>query len=169
MRLVATDLDGTIVQRDGSVSPRTVAALGAVERSGRHLVLVTGRPPRWMAPVVAATGHRGRAICANGAYVYDLRTEQVLESFLLAPSDALEVVRRLRALMPDVSFALETDRGFGESPATRPAGPRPTTTPSRPSRSWSTGPSRSSSPATTPASATRCSRWPSRRWRGSPP
>ena len=65
MRLVATDLDGTIVQRDGSVSPRTVAALAAVEASGRHLVLVTGRPPRWMAPVVQATGHRGVAVCGN--------------------------------------------------------------------------------------------------------
>ena len=58
-RLVATDLDGTIVASDGSVSPRTVAALAAVEEAGWHLVLVTGRPPRWMAPVVEATGHRG--------------------------------------------------------------------------------------------------------------
>ena len=112
VRLVATDLDGTIVRRDGSVSPRTVAALAAVEAAGWHLVLVTGRPPRWMAPIIEATGHRGRAICANGAFVYDLHTERVLESFLLDVPTAHEVVRRLRAVMPDVHFAFEADDVF---------------------------------------------------------
>jgi Cof subfamily protein (haloacid dehalogenase superfamily) len=111
-RLIATDLDGTVVQRDGSVSPRTVAALSAVEAAGWHLVLVTGRPPRWMAPVVEATGHRGRAICANGAFVYDLHTERVVESFLLDADVAREVTARLREVMPGVTFALETDEGF---------------------------------------------------------
>jgi Cof subfamily protein (haloacid dehalogenase superfamily) len=116
MKLVATDLDGTIVRHDGEVTPRTVAALGAVEAAGVHLVLVTGRPPRWMAPVVEATGHRGRAICANGAVVYDLHTEQVLESFLIDVATATEVVERLRGAMPNVHFALETERGFVREP-----------------------------------------------------
>jgi len=124
-RLVATDLDGTIVQRDGTVTPRTVAALAAVEAAGWHLVLVTGRPPRWMAPVVAATGHRGRAICANGAFVYDLRTEQIVESFLLDAEVAREVTRRLRAAMPDVQFALETEVGFAREPAYAARWPTP--------------------------------------------
>jgi Cof subfamily protein (haloacid dehalogenase superfamily) len=116
MKLVATDLDGTIVRHDGEVTPRTVAALEAVEAAGMHLVLVTGRPPRWMAPVVEATGHRGRAICANGAFVYDLHTEQVLESFLIDVATATEVVDRLRSTMPNVHFALETARGFVREP-----------------------------------------------------
>ena len=123
--LVATDLDGTIVGHDGTVSPRTVAALAAVEEAGWHLVLVTGRPPRWMAPVVEATGHRGRAICANGAFVYDLHTEQVLDSYLLEIDAATEVVRRLRRLMPGVAFALETDEGFAREPGYAARWPMP--------------------------------------------
>jgi Cof subfamily protein (haloacid dehalogenase superfamily) len=125
VRLVATDLDGTIVRPDGTVSPRTVAALAAVEASGRHLVLVTGRPPRWMAPVVEATGHRGVAICGNGAFIYDLHTERILESFLLDPAAALEVVHRLRVLMPDVHFAFEALDVFAREPGYNAHWPMP--------------------------------------------
>ena len=42
--------------------------------------LVTGRPPRWMAPVAEATGHTGLAVCANGALLYDLHTETVVDA-----------------------------------------------------------------------------------------
>src|SRR3954453_18836153 len=66
-RLVATDLDGTALRSDGSVSVRTTAAFAGVEGAGAPLVLVPGRPPRWMHAVAGAVQHRGLAICANGA------------------------------------------------------------------------------------------------------
>jgi hydroxymethylpyrimidine pyrophosphatase-like HAD family hydrolase len=113
VRLVATDLDGTIVRRDGTISARTVRALAAVERSGRKLVLVTGRPVRWMGPVVESTGHRGVAICANGAVVYDLHEERLLQWFPLSPQISAEVVTRVRAVIPDAGFAAEFPDGFG--------------------------------------------------------
>ena len=112
VRLVATDLDGTIVRRDGTVSARVVAALAAVEDAGVSVVFVTGRPPRWMEPVVQATGHRGIAVCANGALVYDLRTGAVLERFTVDPDVAVEVVRRLRERLPGVSFAVERHESY---------------------------------------------------------
>ena len=93
VRLIATDLDGTIVRSDGEISERTVRTLQAAEAAGLLVVFVTGRPPRWMKPVSDATGHTGLAICANGAVVYDLHTEQVVEEF---PMDA-EVARKLAA------------------------------------------------------------------------
>jgi Cof subfamily protein (haloacid dehalogenase superfamily) len=112
VRLVATDLDGTVIRRDGTVSARTVAALSAVEDAGLPVVFVTGRPPRWMASVVEATGHRGVAVCANGALVYDLHAETVLDRFLLEPALALEVVRRLREQLPEVAFAVERHESY---------------------------------------------------------
>ena len=114
---MATDLDGTIVRSDGSLSRRTVAALHAVERAGATVVFVTGRPTRWMAEVAERTGHTGLAICANGAIVYDLRTERVVERYPLAPQLAAEVVRALRAALPDAGFAVESERGFAHEPA----------------------------------------------------
>jgi Cof subfamily protein (haloacid dehalogenase superfamily) len=108
-RLVATDLDGTAVRTDYSVSDRTVAAFARVERAGAMLVLVTGRPPRWMRPVADAVAHRGMAICANGAIVYDLHTETVVGSHLI-PVDALATaVEVLGAALPGIGFAVERE------------------------------------------------------------
>ncbi|MFP5220576.1 MAG: Cof-type HAD-IIB family hydrolase [Actinomycetes bacterium] len=122
-RLVATDLDGTLVRSDGSISDRTRAALTVVEEAGSVLVLVTGRPPRWMAPVVEATGHRGLAVCANGALVYDLHTERVVRSHLIDAEAAAEVVAALRRDVPGIAFAVEkgpvdgVPAGFGREQA----------------------------------------------------
>ena len=111
-RLVATDLDGTIVPWDGAVTDRTVAALRAVEGLGVPVVFVTGRPPRWMGDVAERTGHTGVAVCANGALLYDLHSEQVVDTFPLAVEIGLDVARRLRSALPDIAFAVETAEGF---------------------------------------------------------
>lgn len=111
-RLVATDLDGTIVRSDRTISDRTVAALARVEAAGAHLVLVTGRPPRWMQGIAEATGHRGLAICANGALAYDLHTEEVIESHLISTDVLEELIERLRAAVPDLAFGAEQESGF---------------------------------------------------------
>ena len=112
-RLVATDLDGTIVRRDLTISDRTVAALQGVEALGVPVVLVTGRPARWMAPVAERLGHTGLAVCANGAVLYDLHTERVVSSEPIAVAVGLDVAHRIRAAVPGVAFAVETLSGFG--------------------------------------------------------
>jgi Cof subfamily protein (haloacid dehalogenase superfamily) len=122
-KLVATDLDGTLVRSDGTISDRTVAALRAVERAGATVVFVTGRPTRWIADVAAVTAHTGLAICANGAIVYDLLAERVIEAFPLAVSVARAVVERLRAALPEIVFAVETLDGFAHEPAYLPRWP----------------------------------------------
>jgi HAD superfamily hydrolase (TIGR01484 family) len=106
-RLVASDLDGTLVRSDLTVSDRTRAVLDRVEQAGSLFVMVTGRPPRWMAPVAEATGHRGLAVCANGALVYDLHTERVVRSSLLTADDVSQVVAALREAVPGIAFAVE--------------------------------------------------------------
>ncbi|ACY95733.1 Cof-like hydrolase [Thermomonospora curvata DSM 43183] len=111
-RLVATDLDGTLVRSDGTISARTVQALARVERAGSTLVMVTGRPPRWMRDAAAAVDHRGIAICANGAVLYDLHTETVLRTRLIEAEVVDEVVRRLREAAPEFRFAVEYTDGF---------------------------------------------------------
>jgi len=119
--VVATDLDGTLVRSDGTVSSRSRDVLAAVEDAGSLVIFVTGRPPRWMQPIVEATGHRGIAVCANGALVYDLHSESVIEEHLLEPEVAAEVVRGLRDALPDLTFAVERgSRGFAHEPSYRP-------------------------------------------------
>jgi Cof subfamily protein (haloacid dehalogenase superfamily) len=111
-RLIATDLDGTIVRSDGTISARTAAALERVEQAGATLVLVTGRPPRWMNEITDAVDHRGLAICANGALVYDLHTETIVRTRLIEPDVIAAVVEVLRAAVPEFTFAVEYGNGF---------------------------------------------------------
>jgi len=115
-RLIATDLDGTIVHRDGSVSARTLTAFSAAMDVGVRVVFVTGRPPRWMGEVADATGHRGVGICANGAYLYDMHTEQVLETHAIEATVASDAVRRVREVLPHAAFGIETLAGFAHEP-----------------------------------------------------
>jgi Cof subfamily protein (haloacid dehalogenase superfamily) len=115
VRLVASDLDGTLVRRDGSVSARTVAALDGCRAAGVDVVAVTGRPPRWLADLAAVVG-RATAVCANGAIVYDLAAGRVLSARVIDPSDVLEAVRAVRAAVPGTTAAVETLQGFRREP-----------------------------------------------------
>lgn len=115
-KLVATDLDGTVIRRDDSISERTRAALATVEEAGAILVLVTGRPPRWMRAVAEMTGHRGLAVCANGALIYDLHDESVIAARLLDPEALRAVCSAVRAAIPGVGFAVEYGDRFVHEP-----------------------------------------------------
>jgi Cof subfamily protein (haloacid dehalogenase superfamily) len=109
--LVATDLDGTIVRGDGTISARTVAAFSRVEAAGGRFVLVTGRPPRVMPEIAAAFGYRGTAICANGALSYDMATGEVTTRHLIPPAVLAAAAAALRAAVPGIGIAVEYPDG----------------------------------------------------------
>ncbi len=116
VRLFASDLDGTLLHSDGTVSAATHAALAAAEQAGLTVVFVTGRPPRWVHEVADATGHTGVAVLANGAVLYDLHTEEVLATHPIEPELLTDVTARLRRGIPQVSFGLEQGLNFGHEP-----------------------------------------------------
>ncbi len=78
-----------------------------------------------MWPVAKATGHRGVAICANGAVVWDLHSESVLREWPLEPAVAREVVALLRAALPEAAWAVERTDGFAHEPGYTPLWPTP--------------------------------------------
>jgi Cof subfamily protein (haloacid dehalogenase superfamily) len=119
VRLIATDLDGTLVRRDGTVSARTVAVLDECRRAGVDVVAVTGRPPRWL-PEVADVVGQAIAICANGALVWDMATDRMIRARVIAPADVLAAVAAVRAVLPATTVALETLAGFRHEPTYRP-------------------------------------------------
>ncbi len=110
-KLIATDLDGTIVTHDGVISDRTINAFKRARDLGVEIFFVTGRPPRWMPEIREAFGF-GNAICGNGAMLYDLMADKVLEEWLIEVDDQLETVNRLRKSIPQVSFAVESHLYF---------------------------------------------------------
>jgi hydroxymethylpyrimidine pyrophosphatase-like HAD family hydrolase len=122
VRLLATDVDGTIVGPDLVVSPRTAAAFTAAHRSGVRTVLVTGRPLRWMPEVVRALGWVDALVLANGAVLHGLPagtldgTQRLLAHRTIDPDDVVDWAVRVRARAPGVAFGLERPGGFGAEP-----------------------------------------------------
>jgi len=116
MKLLATDLDGTLLRGDGTVSDRTRAALLAARESGLLVVFVTGRPPRWLDEAVEQTGHVGVAVGANGAVIYDCERATITESHPMPPELMAGITADLRAAFPKVSFGFEYGDGFGAEP-----------------------------------------------------
>ena len=117
VRLIATDLDGTLLRDDRLLSPRTRRTLARLTSAGIALVLVTARPPRFVAQLAEELGLRGAAICCNGALVYDIATGALVEHSPLASEDARALVVSLRELYPEMAFAVERGLEYGCEPA----------------------------------------------------
>jgi hydroxymethylpyrimidine pyrophosphatase-like HAD family hydrolase len=111
-RLIATDLDGTLLRSDGSLSQRTAEVLIAVEEAGIEVVFVTARPPRWLDGLADAVAGHGTVICGNGAFVYDVGTRTVLEVNGFETGLVSGLVRDVRAAVPEVAFAAERAGGL---------------------------------------------------------
>jgi Cof subfamily protein (haloacid dehalogenase superfamily) len=120
VRLVASDLDGTLLRSDGSVSQRTLAALARTVAAGIRFVLVSARSPGWLAPEAARLGLDGIGICCNGAVVYDYEAERVLIHRPLETETAREIVHSMRLAAPGVVFGCERPYGFVAEPEYRP-------------------------------------------------
>lgn len=82
-KLVATDLDGTLLRSDESVSPRTRAALKAVCAQGAAHIVVTGRSVPWTSHILDGLGYDGLAVCCQGAQVYHAGEHRLLTSVTL--------------------------------------------------------------------------------------
>jgi hydroxymethylpyrimidine pyrophosphatase-like HAD family hydrolase len=89
MRMVAIDMDGTLLGVDGQVSARNLAALKAAERAGVEVVVATGRRHSYAMRQLRGLGLReeNALVSSNGAVVRTLGA-RLLERRLLAPSTA---------------------------------------------------------------------------------
>lgn len=108
LRVIATDLDGTLLGPEGALSGRTLAALGAAREAGIAVVAVTARPPRVFAEWTALAGALEAAICANGAIVYDPAQGAIIASRTLPAETVALVAKTLRAALPHLRFGVES-------------------------------------------------------------
>jgi hydroxymethylpyrimidine pyrophosphatase-like HAD family hydrolase len=116
IRIIACDLDGTLLRRDGSVSARTVAALDSAVRAGVTVVLVTARPPRWVDPVAAQLPCHPVAVCCNGALTYDADRRRVVDERPIAAAVARRAAELLRSELAGAAFAVEIGLSYGQEP-----------------------------------------------------
>lgn len=118
-KLIATDMDGTLLRWDDTVGDTTVAELARWRADGVPVVLATGRPPRWMRRIreVVTTG---TAVCCNGAVLLDLERFEVLQEEALHPPTLQEITAELRRHQPDTWFAVEHGLHFRHEPVYKP-------------------------------------------------
>jgi HAD superfamily hydrolase (TIGR01484 family) len=106
-RLVASDLDGTLLTSAGEVSARTRAAVDACRAAGIPFVGVTGRGPRLLDSVRAALGGTGIAVLAQGGYVVDLDRTEVLRTVGMSREDATSVIAAIEDVTGELIVAVE--------------------------------------------------------------
>ncbi|MGB3483895.1 MAG: HAD family hydrolase [Mycobacterium sp.] len=105
--MIATDVDGTLLDENENVTPRTRDAVLAAVDDGATFVLATGRPPRWIAPVVDALGFAPLSVCANGAVLYDPATDKILSARELS-TDLLGALAEIAMrVIPGAGLAVE--------------------------------------------------------------
>lgn len=106
-RLVASDIDGTLLSPEEKVTPATAAAIAKVVAADVPFVLVSGRPPRWLPEIAAQAGVSGYAVCSNGAVRYDVAADRVLGVHQFDPVALGDLVHGVSKAMPECAFAAE--------------------------------------------------------------
>ncbi|MFC7938840.1 HAD family hydrolase [Streptomyces sp. NPDC101221] len=107
--LVATDLDGTLLRGDDTVSERSLAALARAEEAGARHLVVTGRPAPRVRSLLDRLGCTGLAVCGQGAQVYDAGAHRMLWSVTLDRELAETALGKIEAEVGQVHAAVDQD------------------------------------------------------------
>ncbi|MFI9616015.1 HAD family hydrolase [Streptomyces sp. NPDC052023] len=107
--LIATDLDGTLLRGDDTVSDRVLAALARVSAAGARHLVVTGRPAPRVRPLLELLGGGGLAVCGQGAQLYDAGADRLLWSVTLDRELAETALGKIEAEVGQVYAAVDQD------------------------------------------------------------
>ncbi|WP_335932488.1 HAD family hydrolase [Streptomyces sp. PTD5-9] len=113
-KLVATDLDGTLLRDDDTVSERTRAALTAAAAAGAAHIVVTGRGVPWTRHILDDLGYEGLAVCGQGAQVYHAGEGRLLTSLTLDRRLAGLALSKVEAEVGPLALAVSRDGLDGE-------------------------------------------------------
>ncbi|WP_245769546.1 HAD family hydrolase [Streptomyces indicus] len=113
-KLVATDLDGTLLREDHTVSQRTRDALAAATEAGAAHIVVTGRAVPWTRHILDDLGYEGLAVCGQGAQVYHAGEHRLLTSVTLDRQLAGLALAKIEAEVGPLSLAASRDGVDGD-------------------------------------------------------
>ncbi|MFF1463797.1 HAD family hydrolase [Streptomyces sp. NPDC058330] len=116
IRLICTDLDGTLLNERGAVGPLIHDALTKAAHGSVPVVCVTGRPLRDALSVCRGISTDGLVVCSNGAVVAEVATGKPLRCQGFSRHQARTVLARLRARLPGVVLGVDTLRGLSLEP-----------------------------------------------------
>jgi Cof subfamily protein (haloacid dehalogenase superfamily) len=109
-RLVAFDLDGTLLRSDGTVAPRVRAAITSLKHRGCVLVLATGRPWAQVERIAEDIGGVDYYVCLNGAVVVGDDGSRLTER-AMSRKQTRTSAELARQLIPDIALAADMADG----------------------------------------------------------
>lgn len=109
IKLIAFDLDGTLLREDKSISPRNLAALEKAARRGIHIVPATGRVYSVLPQELQQLEYIRYVICINGAVLFDKQTKQEIYSAQIPLDRTLALIDYIRRLPLDVIYDCYAD------------------------------------------------------------
>lgn len=112
IRLIASDLDGTLLDPSGRIAAADADALREASAAGVRIVIATGRPLRWLAPLEAIADVQPLVIVSNGAAVWDLQRQCLDRTDPLDRALVAALAEELRAHIPELVFGLEEGTRF---------------------------------------------------------
>jgi len=110
-KLVVSDLDGTLLRSDGSLSERTISALATLARIGVPVLFATARPAQAVRRMLGGLPFATVAICSNGAAIVDVRTGRIRRSRTLKLGEVRQIIRYVRSQYPNATIAVDTTLG----------------------------------------------------------
>lgn len=113
IKLIALDLDGTLLGIDGAVSARNVDAVNALADAGHHVVIATGRPLHLVADLAGQLGQAVSYIVGTNGSMIGTFPDAALVRLVGFDFDlAHQAVTTIRAAIPGTGFAIATDAGL---------------------------------------------------------
>jgi Cof subfamily protein (haloacid dehalogenase superfamily) len=106
--MIATDLDGTLLRDDSTLSSRTKDALHAVRSRGVRVVAATARPARVIDELFPGGDLIDTAVCGNGSTLYDPASGTIDIRHPLPEPVMRKVVEIILRMVPGAGFAVET-------------------------------------------------------------
>ena len=117
VRLIATDMDGTLLRSDQTISERTQKAVRDAVEAGVVVVAATGRGWRSAVPLLAPLPGVHTAVCSNGALIRDIAGEANTDVFAFPAATVEPLVDAVLGAVPGVGLAWELAHGgFGYDP-----------------------------------------------------
>ncbi|MGW7292967.1 HAD family hydrolase [Streptomyces xiamenensis] len=108
-QLIATDLDGTLLRGDQTISERTRAALAAAGTAGAAHIVATGRTVAWTRHILDDLGYTGLAVCGQGGQLYHAGEDRLLTSVTLDRAVARRALEALEERVGPVVVAASLD------------------------------------------------------------
>ena len=110
--ILFSDLDGTLFNSNGVVTPENRRAIEAYIAAGGMFAIATGREPRNALSFIGDLPQNAPAIVVNGCGIYDFAKEEYLHCWTLDRARLLPFLRNMLAALPDMELQAYTEKGI---------------------------------------------------------